>query len=309
VAIDAAVLPAVPGDTAASAIRRPAAESAMDTPATVPDPELDITLARVDAYLQAYLRSYTNIVAEERYDQRLENTNTIEMRLGRLPRTYNASSVGRVLKSDLLMVSTPSLGRWLPFRDVFEVDGKPVRDREDRLKRLFIEAPANALNDARRITEESARYNLGSIDRTINVPTLALELLSPANRSRLRLVRRGEEAIEGTRARRIDFEERPGVTLIRTPDGQSVPTRGSFWVDPLTGTMVKTSLRTASTSVKTELSVTYRHFETVDLWLPGEMDETYTQPHQTLKGVARYSNVRRFQVTTDQTIKAPAGSP
>jgi hypothetical protein len=304
VPVDAAPSPGPPTVTARPATGQPAAGPASD--ALAPDPELELTLARVDAYLQSYLRNYTNIVAEERYDQRLEDPNTQEMTpLGVRRRTDN-SSVGRVLKSDLLMVSTPSLGRWLPFRDVFEVDGKLIRDREDRLKKLFVDAPANALNDARRITEESARYNLGSVDRTINVPTLALELLSSANRPRLRLVRHGEESIEGTQAQRIDFEERRGATLIRTTSGESVPSRGSFWVDPLTGTVVKTLLRTDATDVKTELSVTYRLFETVGLWLPYEMNEAYTQPHQKLRGVARYSNIRRFQVTTDQTIKAPA---
>jgi hypothetical protein len=309
VTTDAASSTDLPGASARPATGTPAAEPASGTTAAAPDPELDLTLARVDAYLQSYLRNYTNIVAEERYDQRLEYPSNTEMTpLGMRPRT-DGGAIGRVLKSDLLMVSTPSLGRWLPFRDVFEVDGKPVRDREDRLKKLFLDAPANALNDARRITEESARYNLGSVDRTINVPTLPLELLSSANRPRLRLVRRGEESIEGTQTRRIDFEERPGATLIRTTSGQGVPSRGSFWVDPLTGTVVRTLLRTETADVKTELSVTYRHFETVGLWLPSEMNESYTQPHQKLKGVARYSNVRRFQVTTDQTIKAPAASP
>ena len=30
---------------------------------------------------------------------------------------------------------------WIPFRDVFEVDGKPVRNRGDRLTKLFLQPP------------------------------------------------------------------------------------------------------------------------------------------------------------------------
>mgnify|MGYP003694380831 CR=1 FL=1 len=38
----------------------------------------------------------------------------------------------RELKSDFLLVKVGPL-EWLPFRDVYEVDGTPIRDREGRL--------------------------------------------------------------------------------------------------------------------------------------------------------------------------------
>jgi hypothetical protein len=297
----------------------PAAEAAVesraghDAPTTTPneaaltaapDAELDRTLALVGDYLQSYLRDYTNVVAEERYDQQLEHA-AYDSLLPGAPRPADTSTVTRVLKSDLLMVSTPSLGRWVPFRDVFEVDGKPVRDRDDRLKQLLLEAPKDVAGDARRITEESARYNLGAVDRTTNVPTLALELLSPSRRNALRLVRRGEDSVDGIRALRIDFEEKPDMALIRTTTGGGLPSRGSFWVDPTSGRILKTDLRTEVGGAKMEVSVVYRRATEVGLWLPSEMHETYTEAAQKLKGVARYSHFRRFQVTTEQTIKTP----
>ena len=42
----------------------------------------------------------------------------------------------RETKSDYLLVKAPGGERWLPFRDVFEVDGKRVREREERLPRV-----------------------------------------------------------------------------------------------------------------------------------------------------------------------------
>jgi hypothetical protein len=290
---------AAPPDASAAAAASSDGEAVRPVKA---DPELDLVVGRAADYLQAYARDYTNIVAEERYEQRLELPASSE-RTEQLRGRTETNMTTRVLRSDLLMVSTPDLGRWLPFRDVFDVDGTPIRDREDRLKKLFVEVPKNALGNARRITEESARYNLGSFDRTTNVPTLALELLSPANLPRLRMARRGEDQVEGTRAVRIDFEEPPTGTLIRTGGGGDVPARGSYWVDPSTGRILRTVLRTEVAGVKSEVTVTYRRFDSVGLWLPAEMHERYTHSRQVFDGVARYSNVRRFQVTTDQSIK------
>ena len=282
----------------------PAAASNEASFAEAPDPELDRTLAAVGDYLQSYLRDYTNVVAEERYDQQLEHEAYGSLLPG-APRPADSSTVTRVLKSDLLMVSTPSLGRWVPFRDVFEVDGKPVRDRDDRLKTLLLDAPKDVAGDARRITEESARYNLGAVDRTTNVPTLALELLSPLRRQALRLARHGEDSVDGIRALRIDFEEKPDMALIRTTTGGGLPSHGSFWVDPTSGRILKTDLRTEVGGAKMEVTVVYRRASEVGLWLPSEMHETYTESSQKLRGVARYSHFRRFQVTTEQTVKTP----
>ena len=43
------------------------------------------------------------------------------------------------LRSDLLLVKTEADEGWVSFRDVYDVDGAPVRDRDDRLKKLFLE--------------------------------------------------------------------------------------------------------------------------------------------------------------------------
>jgi hypothetical protein len=288
-----------PSAAAAPAPAAPRAGAPTDRAAAPPprDAELDLVVARATEYVQSYVRDFTRVVAEEEYDQRLEYpTNSIGVR---------PADGHRVVRSDVLMVSTPDLGRWLPFRDVFEADGKKVRDREDRLRKLFVDAPTSAASDARRITEESARYNLGSVDRTINVPTLALECLFPAALPRFRLERRGEESIDGVRAWRIDYEERTGPTLIRTPGGGNVPASGSFWVDPVTGRVLRTVLRTGDQAMKMAITVEYRGNDELGLWVPSEMRERYERQGETLTAVARYSNFRRFRVSTTEDIKVP----
>jgi hypothetical protein len=89
----------------------------------------------------------------------------------------------RVLRSDYALTRAFDKDAWVGYRDTFEVDGRPVRDREDRLQRLLSsDAPASAA----RIASESARFNLGNsiVTRNVNVPTLVLEMLQPRNQDR-----------------------------------------------------------------------------------------------------------------------------
>ena len=70
----------------------------------------------------------------------------------------------RELKSDLLLVKPEKADRWIQFRDVFEVDGKPIA----RSQRAADEAVRRADRRPRpirpnRSSTESARYNIGNV--------------------------------------------------------------------------------------------------------------------------------------------------
>lgn len=83
------------------------------------------------------------------------------------------------LVSDFLMIRWPGEAAWFGFRDVAMVDGKPVRDRDERLVKLFTENSRNVFERADLIAAESARHNIGDVFRNINVPTQALDFLHP----------------------------------------------------------------------------------------------------------------------------------
>ena len=61
-----------------------------------------------------------------------------------------------MLRSDVLVIANQATG-WVVFRDVFEVDGKAQRDRDERLMKLFLKPDADTFRQAQRIAEESAR--------------------------------------------------------------------------------------------------------------------------------------------------------
>ncbi|MCK7492273.1 MAG: hypothetical protein MZW92_12240 [Comamonadaceae bacterium] len=126
-----------------------------------------------------------------------------------------------MLVSEFALVRVEDAGRtlWLAFRDVAEVDGRPVRDREERLQRLFRTPPANALAQARAIAFASAQYNIGDVVRTVNMPTLALEFLEPAAQTRSRFRKAAEETVDGVRAWVVSFEERARPTRIQDNQG------------------------------------------------------------------------------------------
>ncbi|HEY3383312.1 MAG TPA: hypothetical protein VGK32_16185 [Vicinamibacterales bacterium] len=258
----------------------------------ITDPELAVVLTRTADYVKSYIRDFANVVAEEAYEQRIEYR-------------YDGRHEDRKLKSDFLLVTSPGAAGWVPFRDVFEADGRKVRDREDRLKRLFIERPDTAISDARVISEESARYNLGTIQRTTNVPTLPLMLLTPERMPGVNFKKVGEETVQEVTAWRVDFQEWASPTLIRSIRTTDVPSNGTIWVEPLTGRVVRTILRATPTNVDSESMVVYRKNDTLGLWVPAEMHERYKTRQEETTGTAQYTNFRRFQVRTEEKITVP----
>jgi hypothetical protein len=257
------------------------------------DGELDAVLARVARYVDTYLAELGNVVAEESYQQVL--------------RTGTRVISARRTKSDLLLLR--SKDDWIAFRDVFEVDGRPVRDREDRLHKLFLENPAEALNQGRRISEESARYNLGDMYRTINTPVLALSFFQSAFLPTFTFERHGTATVDGTVLWRIDYKEVGSPTQIaHAVTGEDRPSTGSIFVEPSSGRIVRTVLKNGDAGMLVEMSVRYRPNDTMGLWMPAQMEERYFAPgtrRESISTEASYSGFRRFQVATAEGIVPP----
>jgi hypothetical protein len=296
-----AAVPAEPVPSAAPTAAVPAgAPPAAVSPAPAPrparrakadDPQRIVLLARLAEYLAAYVREFGNVVGEEDYNQRMIRGGT-------------APNLARHLKSDLLLVTTGDEVGWTQYRDVFEVDGRPVRDREARVKKLFIENPAEAWRQAREINNESARYNVGKMFRNINTPMLPLEYLSPGRIGGLSFWRDGEDTIDGIRATELAFEETGRPTLVQ-PDNEraDVPATGTFWIDPSNGRILKTRISLKIGRSEMTTTVVYKPVPGLGLWVPAQMNEHYYSPAEEIEGRAVYRNFRSFNVTTDVEIK------
>ena len=158
---------------------------------------LELLLGRAGWYVLDFLEKFSNVVSEETYLQ----DSTVPMQSSAVIGRAGATARNRRLKSDFLLVSVSTAQDWVPFRDVFEVDAQPVRDREQRLTRLFLKPSLDSLQQANRIQDESARYNLGNMKRTVNNPVLGVVVLQADMQHRFKLLAR-QDRLEG-RAQRL----------------------------------------------------------------------------------------------------------
>lgn len=251
-------------------------------------PEPVATLVeRAGKYVEEYERTFAAIVSEESQRQTLIRPD------GRVRKT-------RELRSDFLLIKTGP--DWAQiFRDVIEVDGQPVRNREDRLRRLFIEKPRSALQQARDIAKESARYNIGP-NRVGNSPLVPLLFLHPRQSARSRFARSGES---------LTFEEVQKPTILGTRRGGNrydLRAHGSFIAD--VGGRVQAGEFTAvgpSETYSVWMAVRYAEDPQLGLMVPNQARERYwfegKPKEDRLEIESTYSNFRRFRVATKEQIK------
>jgi hypothetical protein len=266
------------------------------------DAALEAVLDKAATYVVAYTRDFVGVVAEEAYRQEVRG------RAGTDARGFavEAQSQRRDLKSDVLLVRAPAGDRWIQFRDVFDVDGKPVRDRDDRLSKLFLKPSASAQKQVEDITAESARYNIGGINRNVNLPVLGLTVLLPENRAWFSFSRGHKKDGPAGGTWDIEYREERSGTLIRTTGDQSMPARGRFTIESATGRVLFSQILAENRSLKAQIDVTYAPDAAVGLLVPREMREKYVTPSgSTIEGRATYAKFRRYQVQVEEKVAQP----
>lgn len=266
------------------------------------DAPLATVLARAAAYVADYQTRLAGIVAEEHYRQNVQMTS----RGGRQRREF------RELRSDVLMVKPTGADRWVQFRDVFEVDRRPIRDRDERLYKLFVESAATARTRAEEIQAESARYNIGPVMRTVNMPILALlffeRMVQPIitfKRANAGNVKRLGGLAEAADVWLIEYRETQDGTLVRGEGNRDIPSHGRIWLDSTSGRILRTELISEDIAIRAMIDVSYKVEPGLDLLVPGEMREVYLvrRTESRIDGRAEYSRFRQFTVTTTEKPK------
>ena len=252
-------------------------------------------------YVMAYEQKFALLAADETYVQELQRPPNPGDNLSRTNPGGGMRAGGAmsrlVIKSDFLLVQLGGDGEgWMPFRDAYEVKGAKVRNRDERLLKLFEGGDQERFEKAAKLNEATASHNLGNVARTINIPTLAMMFLHPRVNERFEFTDEGEETIAGRVLRRAAYREVARPTLIKTTRGRDLALTGHIWIDPFTGTVVKTDLNAADPAVRCAITVTYRKDDALDFWVPSQMDEYYKAALSLdeVLATATYSNVRRF---------------
>jgi hypothetical protein len=270
---------------------------------------LERLLERAGAYVLDFETRFSNVVTEERYIQESTDARNNLPSSRTAPLTTGGAQPDirrRVLVSDFLLVKLPETDGWLPFRDVFEVDKRRVRDREDRLSKLFLHPTGSTLEQARRIMDESARYNIGNIQRTINLPVFALEVLRPLDQPRFRFSKGKLDSSIGANVYSVEYREQVPPTLIQGPKGRDMFCHGRFWIEAPTGRVMKSELIVDDPAVRASVTTRYQVDQAYGLAVPVEMKEEYGLPNGArVTGLATYGNFRRFDVEVTDAIVTP----
>lgn len=257
---------------------------------SVAPPSQEALLKRAAETIIRYCDQLTNIVAEESYTQRI---------------IYSDGTPGmrRAMVSDFLFVWIPKERSWVEFRDVFRVDGTPVRDRQERIEELFLKSEGESEAMTKEIRDESARYNIGGIRRNINVPTMVLRALMPTEQGRFHFWKDGEGEVDGVKTTIVRFEELSSPTLVRDPAArQDIFSTGTFWIQPETGQVIRSEMAVADIgeTMRGRITVDYKFVREIGTWAPVVMREYYDQPplpsRRRVIGLATYDNFRRFSV-------------
>jgi hypothetical protein len=280
---------------AAPATPQAAALLAGDVPAA-PQPMVETVVRHAGDYVTRFIQAFSNVVTEEHYVQHVATGGLS----GLLRRGGH-----RDIRSDLLLVHVGGLVEWRPFRDVFEVGGAPVRDRDGRLAELFSRPASDVLAQAEAIAAESSRYNIG-IERTVNTPVHTLLFLRPSLQPRFRFTLDGPDASTDADVWIVKYEERGRPTLIRGDRDMDLPASGRFWIDAGTGCVLRSELVTYSVSGTARVTATFRVDPETGIALPIEMHEDYQLQRGRVTATATYSRFRHFAVSTDVTMGTSA---
>jgi hypothetical protein len=252
---------------------------------------LETLLTRARTYVTEYQTQLATIIGEEHYHQDFAQERYIDREV----RTVRVTKTSRSMRSEVSFAWFQDVSGWFGFRDVIDVDGKPVRDRDRRVARLFFEKPTGKL--LKQALQESARYNIGTIRRNFNVPMVALQFLDPHLASRFRFDDLGPGRVGNQPAQVVRFQEiaRPSIILV---DESNAFAHGRHWIDPESGRVLKTELVVGDRNGEIRISTWYRPDERLGIWVPAKMTERYDYPNSLYDFIqcdASYSNFRRFE--------------
>jgi hypothetical protein len=276
--------------------------------------ELTELLRRVGEYVAEYERSFSDLVAEETYAQRVSPWVWKEDARGRREMVRACAVCKRTTRADLVFVRLTGEVPWASYRDVFEVDGRKVREHEQRLVKLLANPSADAQEQTRKLLEASAAYNIGPVKRTVNLPTLPLLFLLPRNRERFEFRLGGRRTIGTTEAIELVFRETSRPTLVKGPLNADLPAQGRFWINALRAAVVRSEVEFAfGAEAEARVTTDYRPEPALAMFVPAEMKEHFADvPNAKVKtfptpfdGVASYERFRRFTVSTEEQVAVP----
>ena len=262
--------------------------------------ELDGILARATQYVAQYEADLGNLIGAEEYVQ-----TSVLLDNGNPPRV--AKRTQRRTSSDFLIIQVGP--EWAALRKVNRVDGLKVKEVVPSFADAFDDSPEANAKRLRDMKTESTEYNLGEVQREMNLPTFALRVLRQGEIDRFSFERAGTAKIDGIQTWKVRFREKTGRTLVTGGKGENLFSNGTLWIEPETGRVFQTEFEVenpfARTRVKANISVTYGMGKKVPNLVPAFMVEHYDSAYNVIDCRADYSNFRPFEVDVKFDIAQP----
>ena len=244
-------------------------------------------VAGAGRYVEEYERQFSAVVGEVHEAQRVVKADGIVRKQ-------------RALVADVLLVKAGDVTR--SFRDVISVDGKPVRNRDERLRKLFLSESRSFNQQARAISEESSRYDIG-VKRGMDALMLPLGILRSDRASGFRFVRTPDG---------LAFTEFRSPAMVRSRSRGATKDmflRGNFTIDAVGSRVRSATLIAADDIFELTEDIVYGEDRVTRLLVPLRSTETYRQTGNP-KGdrtvvTSTFANFRKFQVTVDEQLALP----
>jgi VWFA-related protein len=226
---------------------------------------------RTASYVSAFVRALSNVVGQEDFEV-----------------------AGHKVRSEFLLVQHPaSPGDFLTYRDIVQVNGVDVPDRQERLADLFLEPGSPARDRVRQITQAAEQY----VPSLLN-PIFVVAFLQAGMQARFELTERDAGGHWPPAVKAVSFVETARPTILRAglQGERDVPVRGTAWIEPETGRVLQTELHVPSGRSTTSIVTTFALDQRLQIMVPAQMRT------QNPNGVATYSNFRRFSVRTETAV-------
>ena len=242
-------------------------------------PDISELRRRVAVSARRFITEFSNVVSEEEYDQR-----------------FSVGSRRRRLTSDFLLVAFPGRKEVvMVFRDVREVDGKAVNDKQERITKLFLQPFDDAVRRARDIQREGLRHSVDNgrvMDPLTVIGYLQLEYQA------------GFRISLGELSSGIGADVRE-INLTPTPARAKTAKPARAWVSETTGEVLKTELREGFGARALVTTTTFGVDPMLKIRVPVEMRDEVPRGRNEFIGTAKYSNFRRFDVRTESVVTEP----
>jgi hypothetical protein len=266
--------------------------------------DLQTVLQHATAYVDKYEEELGNLIGTEDYSQTVAWKSTTG-RPGMI-----AKREQRRMSSDFLMIQ---LGKeWQALRKTNRVDGDKVKEKQQDFETAFDDSPQANTKRFNEMKADSTKYNIGGIQREVNLPTFALEVLRKTEVSRFEFEKAGTSKVNGTLTWAVRFKEMRGWTLVHGRPDQELFSHGTLWIEPESGRVLKTEFLVENNfetfPIHARLVVTYGPAKNLDVLVPALMLEHYEDQYDTIDCRADYSNFRKFEVDVKFDLKPPGGN-